>query len=174
MKIIRITLFSLLLASLAGCGFHLRGNVSLPSNMQILYIDGIAQHDNFAVELRRTLRGNGVNVVEDVGSAQAVVRLRNVRFSRRVLTVGGTTGKVSEYELFYGAEMTVLDRAGKVLLPAQRLRQIRDYVFDENDVLGKSSEEGQLRKEMQTDLISQIMRRLQATGRAGQAAKSPG
>lgn len=170
MKMLRITIISLLLAALSGCGFHLRGDVDLPSNMQVLYIDGVNQYDNFAVELRRSLRGSGVNVVEDVNSAQAVVKLSNVRFDRRVLSVSGNTGKVREYELFYGAEVTVLDRAGKVILPAQRLRLVRDYVFDENDVLGKSSEEAQLRKEMQTDLISQILRRLQAE----QPAKTQG
>ncbi len=170
MKMLRIAIISLLLAVLAGCGFHLRGDVSLPSNMQALYIDGINRNSSFAVELRRTLRGSGINVVEDVSSAQAVVKLTNVRFDRRVLSVSGSTGKVREFELFYGAEVIVLDRAGKVILPAQPLRLVRDFVFDEDDVLGKSSEEAQLRKEMQTDLISQILRRLQAA----QPAKTQG
>jgi LPS-assembly lipoprotein len=170
MKILQIAIISLLLAALTGCGFHLRGDVSLPSNMQVLYIDGVNRDSNFAVELRRSLRGNGVNVVEDVNTAQAVVKLSNVRFDRRVLSVSGNTGKVREYQLLYGAEVIVLDRAGEVILPAQRLRLVRDYVFDENDVLGKSSEEAQLRKEMQTDLISKILRRLQAE----QPAKTQG
>ena len=147
---------------LAGCGFHLRGNVSLPENMQNLYIDGVASYSSFAVELRRSLRGNGVNVVEDISSAQAIIKLSNLRFDRRVLTVAGNTGKVREYELFYGTQVTVVGRDGKVLLPSKQFRQVRDYIFDENDVLGKSSEEGQLRSEMQSDLVQQILRRLQA------------
>jgi LPS-assembly lipoprotein len=58
--------------------------------------------------------------------------------------------------------MRVVDNAGKQLLAPYRLRQVRDYLFDENDVLGKSTEEAQLRKEMQADLIQQLLRRLQA------------
>lgn len=162
MNILRITIISLLLVVLSGCGFHLRGNINLPENMQTLYIDGVAPYSAFAVELRRTLRANGINIVEDINSAQAVLRLSNVSFNRRVLTVSGNTGKVREYELHYGARVMVVARDGKVLLPAKQLRQLRDYIFDENNVLGKSSEETQLRKEMQTDLISQILRRLQA------------
>ncbi|MGD8514715.1 MAG: hypothetical protein PVF52_03805, partial [Granulosicoccaceae bacterium] len=62
----------------------------------------------------------------------------------------------------YSVEMRVVDNAGKQLLAPYRLRQVRDYLFDENDVLGKSTEEAQLRKEMQADLIQQLLRRLQA------------
>ena len=168
MNIFRITIVSILLAALTGCGFHLRGNVSLPSNMQVLYIDGVSQYSGFAVELRRTLIGNGVNVVETIDPAQAVVKLTNLRFDRRVLSVTGNTGKVREYELYYGVEVTVLGRDGKVILPTYRLRQERDYLYDENDVLGKSSEEAELQREMQTDLVQQVIRRLQATGQVKQ------
>lgn len=162
MSILRLLLISCLLVSLQGCGFHARGKVDLPGNMQILYVDGIAPYSTFGVELRRSLQSNGVNVVTEVTSAQAIIKLSDVRYDRRVLSVAGNSAKVREYELFYGVLVTVVGRDGKVILPTQQLRQVRDYVFDENDVLGKSSEEGQLQKDMQTDLINQILRRLQA------------
>jgi LPS-assembly lipoprotein len=162
MHTLRLLLISCLLATLVGCGFHLRGNIDLPGNMQILYVDGVAPYSGFGVELRRSLQSNGVNVVTEVSSAQAIIRLSDLRYDRRVLSVAGNSAKVREYELFYGVLVTVVGRDGKIILPTHLLRQVRDYVFDENDVLGKSSEESQLQKEMQTDLINQILRRLQA------------
>ncbi|MGD8741956.1 MAG: LPS assembly lipoprotein LptE [Granulosicoccaceae bacterium] len=152
----------LLAVMLTGCGFHLRGEVSVPDNMRVVTIDGIAPYSEFAVAVKRALASNGISVVENASGAQAIIKLSNLRFDRRVLTVSSVSGKVREYELSYSVEMRVVDNAGKQLLAPYRLRQVRDYLFDENDVLGKSTEEAQLRKEMQADLIQQLLRRLQA------------
>lgn len=152
----------LLAVMLTGCGFHLRGQVSLPENMRVVSIDGIAPYSEFAVELRRALANNGVSVVDSASSAQAIIKLSGLRFDRRVLSVSPLTGKVREYELVYSVDMRVVDTAGKQLLAPHRLRQVRDFLFDENAVLGKATEEAQLRKEMQAELIQQVLRRLQA------------
>lgn len=162
MRTRRSVIVILLAFLLAGCGYHLRGQVSLPDNMRVVSIDGVARYSEFGVELRRALANNGVSVVDHAGSAQAVIKLNDLRFERRPLSVSPLTGKVREYELVYSVEMRVVDGSGKQLLAPYRLRQVRDFLFDETAVLGKATEEAQLRKEMQTELIQQLLRRLQA------------
>ena len=84
--------------------------------------------------------------------------------SRRVLSVS-SEGKVSEYELYQTLEFKVRDAAGRELLAPQYLELTRDYLFEKEDVLGKSNEEEILRRDMHRDLVRLIMLRLEALGR---------
>ena len=49
---------------------------------------------------------------------------------------------------------------GKELIPTTEILQKRDISFNESAVLAKETEEGLLYREMQSDIIQQIMRRL--------------
>ena len=53
-------------------------------------------------------------------------------------------------------------RVGKDWLPAGEIVIRRSYTFNESEVLAREAEEAKLLKEMQTDAVQQIMRRLQA------------
>lgn len=155
----------LLALLLAGCGFHLRGAIDLPADLQPMHLQGISKYSAFGLELKRTLEGNGVEIVDNVAAARVVLKLTNVRYDRRLLTVSAQSGKVTEYELHYSAEVSLHDRKGTVLLAPQRLQQIRDYTYDQNNILGKGNEEALIRKDMQRALVRQILNRLQARSR---------
>lgn len=47
---------------IAACGFQLRGAADLPASIQTLHIQGISMRDGLGLELKRTLRRNGINV----------------------------------------------------------------------------------------------------------------
>ena len=51
---------------------------------------------------------------------------------------------------------------GKELIPETELLQQRDISFNESAVLAKEAEEGLLYRDMQTDIVQQLMRRLAA------------
>jgi LPS-assembly lipoprotein len=61
----------------------------------------------------------------------------------------------------------LLDRAGKALIPPTSLTARREYTFDDSQVLGKEQEEALLYRDMQNDLVQQLMRRLAAARRSG-------
>lgn len=161
----RLTILFLFASLLTGCGFHLRGNVDLPANYQRMAIEGVSEYSSLGLDLKRSLQANGVEVVEAAG-AQVILRLSKVSYQRRLLSVSAASGKTAEYELHYSLTMSVHDRQGKVLVPEQPLQQLRDYVFDQNNVLATGNQEGQLRKDMERDLVGQILRRLQARDRS--------
>lgn len=148
---------------LQGCGFHLRGTAEVPASMRHVLVQGVDPYGPFGAELVAQLRANGVQVVGAPQQASAILRITNQRNVRRVLSVSPQSGKLRELELYYSLDMTVVDRAGKVLVPLQQVSQTRDFTFDELAVLGKTSEEAVLREEMQQDMAQQILRRLQAS-----------
>jgi len=161
MNVLRLMLISTLLL-LAGCGFHLRGSVDLPADLQRMHIQGTSKYSALGVELRRSLRANGIDVVDTVNEAQVVLQISAPEYKRRLLSVSGISGKTAEYELQYSLNVSLKDRQGKVLLVPQPLRQLRDYTYDRDNVLGKGNEEARFRVEMERDLVLQVLRRLQS------------
>lgn len=164
MTALRLTILFLFASLLTGCGFHLRGNVDLPANYQRMAIEGVSPYSELGVKLKRSLQANGVQVVEAAG-AQVILKLSKVSYQRRLLSVSAVSGKNVEYELHYSLNMSVHDRQGNVLVSEQPLQLLRDYVHDQNNVLATDNEEAQLRKDMERDMVGQILRRLQARGR---------
>ena len=51
---------------------------------------------------------------------------------------------------------------GKELIPETEMLQQRDISFNESAVLAKEAEEGLMYRDMQSDIVQQLMRRLAA------------
>ena len=65
-----------------------------------------------------------------------------------------------EFRLVYRVAFRVHDGKGGEYLPASTLQLARDFTFNDADILAKETEEQLLYREMQADLVRQIMRRL--------------
>jgi len=147
------------LIMLTACGFKLRGDVELPPILQETYIESENPFTGMARALRVELEASGARIVESGEQATAVLKIVNEKSENRILSVG-STGKASEYELFDEVTFQLTDRNGKVLVKQQKLRIIRDLVFDENQLLGKVSESEQLHAQMRRSLARQIFTRI--------------
>lgn len=156
-----VTLMALLSTA---CGFHLRGDVKLAAALNKVYIEGANPYDPLVRELTRSLTTTGATVVEESKDATAVLQILKNSGSRRVLSVS-SVGKVREYELYQTLDFKVRDAAGLELLAPQHLELTRDYLFDTDNVLGKTNEEETLRRDMRRDLVRLVMLRLEALGR---------
>ncbi|MBU0586938.1 MAG: hypothetical protein KJ852_00080 [Gammaproteobacteria bacterium] len=145
---------------LTGCGFKLRGAYNYAFNsIAVQPFPGTP----VATELRRTF-GDSVKVLgrgDDPAKADAVVDV--VQELREKIVVGlSSTGQVREYQLRLRVFFQLRTPGGKELIPKTEIVQQRDISFNESQVLAKEAEEGLLYREMQTDIVQQIMRRLSA------------
>ena len=143
------------LAVLAGCGFHLRGAAELPFETVYLPATG-----GIGLDLRRNIRaGTRTVVVDDPQQAQAILEfLQEVR-SKEILSLSGG-GRVREFRLFYRVVFRVHDGKGGEYLPASTLLLARDFTFNDAEILAKETEEQLLYREMQADMVRQILHRL--------------
>ena len=148
-------------AALAGCGFHLRGDASYPFTS--LFVASPAGAP-IAVELKRSL--GGANVVESAPAAQAILDLPAVVDDKQVLSLSGG-GKVREFMLTKRVSFRLHDAEGRDWLPAAEIVVRRAYAYSESEVLAREAQEARLLKEMQTDAVQQIVRRLQAAKKPG-------
>lgn len=151
----------LLLVVIAGCGFQLRGAVPLPDSLKQMYIQGINIQRGLGLTLKHGLEQNGVQVVNDYKKDSAVLTVLENKFERRVLSVGNN-GKVSEYELYNLLKFKVTDGQGKLLIEPEQLEAIRDYQFDQTQVLSSDGEEAVLREQLDQQLVGSLLRRLSA------------
>lgn len=159
---------ALLVAStLAGCGFQLRGsNGSYTIPFHSMYI-GFPDNSQLGTELKRNLRATDQVVIADKpenAEAQFVVLGENR--GKSILSLN-SLGRAREYLLTYTLSYTVRDPKGVELIPATEISLRRNMAFDETQVLAKEAEEALLYRDMQADLVQQIIRRLAAAKTAG-------
>ena len=152
-----VLLLSMLTA--AGCGYQLRGAVSLPPELDAIHVDG---PPGIAGAFSQALEGGGIRVESTRDATTALLQLDNERFSQRVLSVDPDTGKEREFELAYRVTFRVTGGDGTELVPRQTVSLLRDYVFDSDALLGSSREQGILRTEMRRDAAGQVVRRIAA------------
>ena len=152
----RSILACLAAALLAACGFQLRGTAQLP--FETLYIPGA---NPLAVELRRNVTAaSKTRLVDNPEKAQAVFGFTDETRDKTILTFT-SAGKVNEYRLRYRVGFRVTDsKSVQVFLPTSEIILTRDMSYNDAQVIAKEAEEQLLYRDMQTDMVQQIMRRL--------------
>jgi len=159
----RRRLFSALLpaAALAGCGFQLR---RAPDFAFERILVNASANSPLANELRRSIASGGqVQVVDVTGAAAAQVILDLLNEQREKVVVGlNATGQVREFQLRTRLRFRLRTLQGRELIPETELLQTRDISFTESAALAKEAEENLLYRDMQADLVQQLMRRLAA------------
>ncbi len=154
-----VTLLALA-ACLAGCGFHLRGSGGeyvMP--FKSIYLN-FPESSPLGIELRRNLRGGNLAVVvSDVAEADAQFDVVSESRGKQILSLN-REGRVREYLLTYTVVFRVRDAKGALLMEPTEIMLKRSMPFDETQVLAKESEEVLLYRDMQTDLVQQILRRM--------------
>jgi len=152
----------LALTSLSGCGFALR---KAPNFAFTTLYSGLAESSPLGVALRRSLEATGkVRVISDaarMSEAQVVLDVLQDQREKVVLSLN-SSGQVREFQLRLRFVFRLRTLAGKELIPSTELALQRDISFNESAVLAKEAEESLLYRDMQNDIVQQIMRRLAA------------
>jgi LPS-assembly lipoprotein len=155
----RRTLALLALPLCASCGFHLRGDVEYA--FKSLYLNAPADNP-LTSELRRAIEGaTGALLVPSPASAQVILDIAGIADDKEVLSLSGG-GRVREFLLVKRVTIALHDASGRDWLPGGDIAVRRSYTFNETEVLAREAQEARLLKEMQSDLVQQIVRRLQA------------
>jgi len=154
----RSLLLLVLSSALAACGFQLRGTADVP--FESVYV--VNATGGIARDLKRSIQaGTHAKVIEDAKTAQALLLFTEETRQKEILSLTGT-GRVREYQLRYRVGFRVHDGKGSDYVPQTTILLTRDITFNDSDILAKEAEEGLLWKDMQTDMVQQIMRRLAA------------
>ena len=147
-----------LMLLLDGCGFQLRGSQTLP--VERLYL-ALPVNSPIGAEIARVVRSStNASIVQTRKEAQAIVELLGELREREVLSINAQ-GRAREYQLRLRTIFRVVDPEGVELIAPTSLVARRDIAFNESELLAKESEEALLYRDMQSDLVRQIVNRLQ-------------
>jgi LPS-assembly lipoprotein len=146
-----------LCAMMTACGFQLRGQAAIPFQTVHVEAPGFSA---FANDLERAIRsGSKARIVESRDQADAVVQILGESQEKHILSLSGG-GRVREFELRYRVAYRLTDRAGTDLASPGEIVLRRDMTYDDTLVLAKESEEALLFRDMRTDAVRQMLRRL--------------
>lgn len=142
---------------IAGCGFQLRRELVLPPELATLNVETPDPNGALQRQLESALRRAGATA----GKGGAVLRVLSPALEQRPLSVGAT-GRVQEFLLVYRADIELVDAAGAVVMPRQRVELEREYSFDTAAALGSPAEEEIVRGDIEQAMGEAILRRVDA------------
>ena len=143
---------------LTGCGFRLSRPPSLA--FASIALTGFAPRSPLAEEFRSRLSGQ-LSIVD--APAKADVVLHAIDDARERSVVASTAAaQVRELQLRLKFNFRAHTPTGRELIPRAELLLTRDMSFTETQALAKELEEAELFREMQADVVAQVLRRLAA------------
>lgn len=148
---------ALLLATVSACGYHLRGPQTLP--FSTIYLN-MNRYDDLTAAIKRQIETSGsTKVVNTLPEAEVQFFLIRNEKEKYILSLTGS-GTVREYQLRQRFAFRVLDKAGHEVTPYSEIYVTRDVSFSEGLELAKEQEDALLYRDMQNDILQQLMRRL--------------
>jgi LPS-assembly lipoprotein len=160
----RMLLALLALAVVVGCGFKLRGAISVDLPFKTVYVAGVPDTSPFSQVLKSQLRANGIGVVpnEFKDRAEVILRVLGDQQTKTVVAVN-PNGLAREYRLNYRLGFRVDSGSGIELYPPTTIEMSREISFNPQtaqEVLSKEQEDALLIRDMQNDAAIQVMQRL--------------
>jgi len=159
-RLIKHLILAVLLFSLAGCGFHLKGYQQVSPALNGLYVIGGEKRGTLAGVVQRNLRSGGVELAADAESARYRLQIIQEQMRSRVLSVDAN-GKALDSELQLLATYRLTRAAGGEPLE-DSLELVRQLSYSGTDELGQRNESALTAADMLSDLANQIIRQLQA------------
>jgi LPS-assembly lipoprotein len=143
--------------ALAGCGFHLRGTSDMA--FDTLY-SGFSRSSALGEEFRRELvRSTSTKLVDQPDKAD--VRLIILGETReRDIVAYSAVGRPREYQLRLRLQFRATDGAGREFIPPSEIILRRDISAADNQLTARVDEEALLYRDMQKDMVQQLLRRL--------------
>jgi LPS-assembly lipoprotein len=155
-----IAVVALGVAALAGCGFKLRSSQTFA--FQTLAVTP-ERNGLVAADLIRYFGKSIVPLVPVRGSEPPQVIVDVLQEGREKNVVGvNASGQVREFQLKLKLQFRMRLPDGRELIAPTMISQQRDISFNESVVLAKEAEEGLLFRDMQNDILQQLLRRLAA------------
>jgi LPS-assembly lipoprotein len=155
----RLLLVALLVATVAGCGFQLKG-ASQEGNDQwegvTLRLISADPRSELTREVTRELVGMKITLSDDI-SATTRLTLREEQFEQRNVSLTAQA-RAAEMELTLSVDFVLQQEEALPLEGTARVSQ--QMLNDPRNVVGKTEEMRLLREEMRRDLARQIVRRV--------------
>lgn len=107
---------------------------------------------------------SSTQIADQPSAADAILDIIENRFEKVILSLN-SAGRVREYQLRQKVSFRVRTQDHTELMPHTTIEIRRDLTYSDSEMLAKQQEELTLQNEMRSDLVQQLLRRLQALKR---------
>ncbi len=154
----RALVLALAATTLTACGFELKRPPAL--RFKTIQLTGFPPRSPLAAELKRNIDTSATTtVVEAIKDADVVLESLADERERSVVATTAAN-QVREFELRSRFRFALRTASGKELIPSTEILLKRDLTYTESAALAKEQEEAFLYRAMQSDIVSQVLRRL--------------
>jgi LPS-assembly lipoprotein len=153
-KLLSSTLVLLTVLLLTACGYHLRGELDLPSELKSIYLEGASPQ--LREQFKKAVESSAVQLVDTRAAAGMIVTIANEENLKRSLSLGAG-GRSNQYGLEYRLNYEITDAKEKILQKSQPIEVRREYFNDQQLILGKDNEEIVIRTEMYQQAVRTII-----------------
>ena len=144
--------------ALVSCGYSMRGNINLPDDIRTISLTS-EFYSPLLISITDNLKNSDINVTDSKNKNLYRINILSESFKRRQLSINAS-GRVNEYEIIYDLSFEISPPNMKS--DVETITLYRDYSFDENNIMGNSDREQQIRKEMVATSATLIYNRLNA------------
>lgn len=149
----------ILMMSLTSCGFHLRGEGTLPPPMHNILVEGDIDARAFLHEFEYLLLRQGGQTTAHRTEATMILRLDSYQQKSRVVALD-SNGYAREKELTVILSYTVLTPQLEVLLSSRQLKLHAGVLVDKDNVIASERAEKETYQQLQQRLASSLLNAL--------------
>jgi LPS-assembly lipoprotein len=154
---------------LAGCGFHLRDALLLPPDLGPLQVQSADPNGPLAQQLQQFLERAGAEIAPPDATGVASLHIVSERWGDTPISID-QYGRSQEFTLRYAVIFDLRRADGSDMVPRQAIELTRDYVSVPTNSVGTEGERDILVREVRREMVSSILRRIDAVSRMVQAA----
>lgn len=162
-KQIIVSLLITALTQVGGCGFHLRGQGSLPTTLQALVLDcEPVKAQNLCKEIGKQLKRENIKIIDPDNSPDtknAALVIQELKDKRRAASIA-QDASTAEIEFSRTVDFVLLKPSSEVPPQPMKATQYQTYQYTELSVLGKEKEEQQVRENLDQLLATDILNRM--------------
>lgn len=156
----------ILVLALSACGFHLRGAMALPYNLDPVKVVSTDRYSPLALTLAEALTRAGATPATADTENPAVLELLAERWGDTPVSVD-ERGRAQEFSLRYAVVFELRNGDGTLLVPRQNIELSRDYISVPEASIGTEGERDILVREMRREMAASVLRRIDAAASEG-------
>ena len=171
-SVARVAVLASACAFLAACGFHLRDSLLLPAGMDSVQVASSNPDGPLQQQLEQALQRAGATLAvagTPAADAAATLHIASEQLADTPISVD-QFGRSQEFTLRYAVIFDLSRADGSDLVPQQAIELSRDYVSVPTNSAGTEGEREILLRELRREMVSSILRRIDAVSRLQQAS----
>ena len=137
----------------------MRGTINIPDSIKSVSVKS-SEYSELVDIINASLVASDINLSTSKNKDIYKIIILSENFNRRQLSIN-ISGRVNEYELIYDVNFELQAPNKKAV--KEKITLYRDYSFDENNVMGNTDREDEIRKNMMSTASSLIFHKLKAS-----------